>query len=100
MGNFKHFLDRLFSRIFKIVIFTGIAIGAYVLWNGWGNAALSDEQVKILDKETKVKMSKTDRKQGFSGIKTIYNSVDDELTGAQIDTEKGSNINRDKKTDE
>ncbi len=100
MGSFKHFIDSLFSFIFKFIIITVLIVGGYFLWSGWGRASMSPEEVKAYEKEHNVKLSEADLKQGFGGVKKIYNNIDDELTGAQIDSEKGSNVNRSKKADE
>ncbi|MDK3160323.1 hypothetical protein QPK87_27750 [Kamptonema cortianum] len=100
MGGFKHFIDKLFGTIFKIIIIGALIVGGYILWNGWGNAAMSDEQVKQFEKENNVKLTEAQRKEGFSGVKKIYTSVDEELMGAQIESERGSNVNRKEKADE
>lgn len=100
MGSFKHFIDKLFSTIFKIIIIGGLIIGAYVAWTGWGNASMTETQMKAFEKEHNVKLSEADKKAGFSGFKTIFGAIDSELMSSQIESETKTNINREQKADE
>ncbi|MDZ4815954.1 MAG: hypothetical protein SGI71_06770 [Verrucomicrobiota bacterium] len=100
MGSFRHFVDKVTGCIFKTVIIGCLAIGSYFLWNGWGYASMSSEDLKEQEKASGEPLTKAEKKSGFQGLKEIFGGINSELGDAASKSETNTNVHKEKEKEE